>query len=284
MYSRLVAVAAAVLAFGCASSRSSAPGTALANASAAVPAPPRDPSALRYAPTAVRYLIEQSNHTVQEVMGQSIPADQNTRQVLSVAVTSAGNDLALALTIDSLEVSGTAGNDAGPLGAARGQTFRVVLAPSGLVSSVTPPDTSNAAFRQIAAGLREFLPRLPAAPITAGQTWIDTVSRTNSGELTVTVNSVREHRVVGWEDRDGTRSLHITTTSNYTLRGSGQAQGQSMELSGGGQTVRDMFVSRTGVFLGGVDSDSSLVNANVVSMGMVVPVRQNSRSTITRLP
>ena len=94
----------------------------------------------------------------------------------------------------------------------------------------------------------------------------------------------RQHRVVGWEDHNGARALHLTTTTSYTLTGTGEAQGQTIELTGGGQRTGDAFVTATGVFVSNTLNDSSLVNANVVSAGMVVPVRSKTRLTFMRLP
>jgi len=283
MRCRQLAFAAALLSVGCASSRTPSPAQGAAPA-AAVRTPAQDPSSLRYAAGTVRYLIEQSSHAVQEVMGQSIPSDQTSRQLLSMVTTGAGSELAVAITVDSLTVSGTLGTDPGPLAALRGQTFRMVMAPSGLVVSVTAPDTTSAEMRQGATGLRDFLPPLPPSPIAAGQTWTDTVTRTTSGDISATLTFVRQHRVVGWEDSEGGRALHLASTSTYTVTGSGEAQGQHLELSGGGQRMRDVFVSAGGTLLSSVESDSSLVNANVALMGVVVPVRRSARTTMTRLP
>ncbi len=43
-------------------------------------------------------------------------------------------------------------------------------------------------------------------------------------------------------------------------------------------------MSAQGIYLGGTLSDSSLINLNVVSAGMVIPVRNRTSITFTRLP
>ncbi len=281
---RLLALAATLLVAGCAGNRPAAPAAPATPAAAPAPAAPRDPSSLRYAAGSSRYRVEQTSHVTQEIMGQVNSVDLTSRQLLSAVGAEAEGNLAVALTIDSIDISGPAGADLSALAAARGQTFRLVVAPSGLVVSVSSPDTTSLAFRQISTGLRDFFPRLPAAPISAGQTWTDTVSSTNSGEVSVTMRAVRQSRVVGWEDRDGVRALHVATTSTYTVTGSGETQGQSVEMTGNGQSLRDAFISAAGVFLASVESDSALINANVTSVGLTVPIRQTRRSTVTRLP
>jgi hypothetical protein len=239
---------------------------------------------LRYGAGTSRYRVEQTTHVTQEVMGQVNTTDLTSHQIVSLVATAAAENLALAVTVDSIEVTGPAGADVGAIAAARGQTFRLVVAPSGLVVSVTAPDTTNQLLRQIAVGLHEFLPRIPAAPVTAGQSWTDSVTTTNSGDVSVTMHAIRQNHVVGWEDRDGARALHITSASTYTVVGSGEAQGQAIELTGTGQSTRDAFISAAGLFLGSVESDSASINANVTSVGLTVPIHQTRRSSVTRLP
>jgi hypothetical protein len=279
---RLLALTTVILTVGCAGQRPAAPASGPAPAPA--PAPPRDPSILRYVTGSAHYRVEQESHVVQDVMGQMNSADLSSHQLLSTVVSDSGANLALAVTVDSLDVTAPPQADLSGLSAARGQTFRLLLEPSGLVLSVSAPDTANTILRQFTSGLRDFLPRIPSGPIAPGQSWTDTVTTTNGGDISVTTVAVREHRVVGWEDRDGVRALHLARTSTYSVSGSGQAQGQPVEMSGGGQSLRDSFVSAAGVFLASIESDSALINANVTSVGITVPIHQTRRSTVTRVP
>jgi hypothetical protein len=281
MTRRPLALTAVLVTAACAG-RTPAPAAPRTAVAPAAPAAPRDPATLAYVVGNARYRLEQTTRVVQEVMGQVNTTDLSSRQVLSAVITQGTGNLALALTFDSIEVSDPTGSTAG-ITAARGQTFRLVLAPAGLVVSTTAPDAANPVFRQISSGLSDLLPHLPSSPVSAGQTWSDTVTRA-AGDAAISTRLVRQHHVVGWEDRDGARALHITTTSAYTVTGTTEAQGQHIELSGNGVSTRDAFVSAAGLFLGSVESDSALVNANVTSVGLVVPVRQARRTTITRIP
>ena len=281
MTRRPLALAAVLVTAACVG-RTPAPAAPRTAAAPAVPVAPREPATLTYVTGNARYRLDQTTHVVQEVMGQVNTTDISSHQILSAAITQSAGNLALALTFDSIEVMDPTGA-AGGVTAARGQTFRFVLAPSGLVVSTTLPDSTNPIFRQIGSGLGDLLPHLPSSPIAAGQTWSDTVTRL-TGEAAISTHFVRQHRVVGWEDHDGARALHITTTSNYTVTGTTEAQGQPIELNGTGVSTRDAFVSAVGFFLGSVESDSALVNASVTSMGLVVPVHQTRRSTIARVP
>jgi len=278
---RLAALAATLSLAACASG-----GPAPAAPAAARPAARAagDPTTLRYAAGSGRYRVESQSHTVQEMMGQTQEVDQTTTMVVSAALTEEAGDLAAALTVDSVTTTGTAPG-MGAIDAARGQTFRAVFSPLGRPVSLTLPDTTNPALQQVGEDFRDFLPALPAAPISAGQAWTDTTTAANNlGEITINSRSVRAHRVVGWEDRGGGRALKIATTGNYTVRGTGNAQGQELQLEGGGVVTVERFVSAAGVFLGQTSSDSSLIQVTVVSMGLEIPVRRQTRASVTRLP
>ena len=133
---------------------------------------------------------------------------------------------------------------------------------------------------------REFLAGLPAGTLAEGTSWTDTTTQTQSPGPGMTAHSqaIRQHRVVGWELHDGVRALRITTTGAYTITGSGEVQGQQMQINGTGVATMDQFVSAAGVYLGGAKADSANLMVNVLTMGMEVPIRQTRRVAVTRLP
>ena len=255
---------------------SAAPTPAAERPAAAAPA--RDPSTLRYAVGASRY--HEAAEISQDVMGQA--STFNAHAYLSTVVSAAGTNLGVAVTIDSLSSNVP---EAEGMGIARGRVVNLVFSPTGQLVSMTSPDSTNMALFQVAEGLRELLPRLPNGAITAGATWSDTVvRRVPAPDVTLTLTIARQHRVVGWEDHDGTRALHLSTTGSYTMAGSGVAQGQTLELSGTGRNQAEHFVSVAGVYLGNTEADTADVNVSVASAGMRVAVRRTQRSTVTRLP
>jgi hypothetical protein len=271
-------VVVAALASGCAG-RAAPPATP-------APAAPAEPATLRYSPGTGHYRLESRTHVVQEMMGTSNATDITTTALFTAAVAEADGNLGVAITIDSLGITAPMGAaDPAELDAARGKVVRLVVSPAGRPISLTPPEGVGAVVLQMAQGLREFLPPLPPASTATGTTWSDTgTTTTPSMGIAVTVKMMRQHRVSGWEDHAGVHALHIATTASYTVSGSGNVQGQAVELTGAGEGTSDAFVSAAGVYLGGAASDSALVNANVTSAGMVIPVRRTTRSTFTRLP
>jgi len=282
---RITSVFAAAVAAACAGH--AAPPSAPAPAAVRQPAPP-PPAPLRYSTSTGRYQFQSQSHIEQEMMGQMNSADVTTGGALTVAVADTSGNLGVAITIDSLALTlppGVPGPDSAALLSARGAMLRIVASPSGEPISFAAPDSSNLAVQQAAAALREFLPILPAGVPDSGSSWTDSTTQTIQAQgVPLTIRRTRQHLVLGWETHAGTRALHLATSSSYTVTGSGETQGQEIDFNGSGLESGDAYVSAAGVYLGGTVSDSSLVNANVVSVGMVIPVRRKTLFTLTRLP
>jgi hypothetical protein len=260
---------------------------ATTNAPAAAPAARGgDPTSVRYAAGAGRYRVEQNQHISQEMMGQTRDIDGSTTMLISANLTGgAGGDLAAVFTVDSVAAASSMPGAANILAQMRGKVYRAVYSPLGHATSFTPPDSGDAAAGE-GNVFREFLPGLPSGALTAGTMWTDTTTMNQGGAqgLTIRSQSVRQHRLVGWELHEGVRALRISTTSSYTITGGGQQQGQEMTVAGSGTASADQFVSAAGVYLGATAADSSNMIVNVVSMGMEVPVRQTRRTAVSRLP
>jgi hypothetical protein len=282
---RALAFAVALPLAGCAGRTG---GPAPVPAPAAPPAVAADPRALQYAADNGRYRIQNQTHIVQDIMGQSQERTTTLILTLTAALTRETAGLSGVFTIDSVALdSATASTpQAGDIQQVRGRSYRAVYSPSGRPVSLTAPDTSSPVVVQMGEMFREFLPALPPSTITAGMTWTDTTSLTTSPApgLVVRSQSVRQHRVVGWEDHGGVRALHIATAGTYTLSGEGEQQGQQLQLSGAGSNSVDRFVSAAGIFLGQTLADSGNITVNVLSAGMEIPIRQTRRATVTRLP
>ena len=274
----------ATLATAACGGRSPAPDTAMP---AAAPAtrPAGDPGTLRYAPGTSRYRVETTFHSTTEIMGNAQVADGSLLQLVTVTLTPQGDGLAAQFTMDSLSLSGQSPPGLGDPTALKGKVFRGTLSANGRTLTVTAGDTANPAMVAAADGFREFFPTLPSGPINPGQSWGDTVSSTNRQPgTTIRSRAVRQHRVVGWETRDGARVLHIATSSTTTMEGEGETQGQAIQLVGNGVGTADRFVSSAGTFLSQTAGDSTNIQVTVISMGLEVPVRTTRRSVITRLP
>jgi len=273
----------------CARGSGPAPTAPAATAPSPPAAAPADATSLRYTSSTSRYRIETQQHTEQEMMGNSTVIDATVMQLLTVTLAPQADGLALTVMMDSVGLTTTApGGEAAAAAAAAamtGKRFTGSVTPAGRVTALSSPDSATEQVAQMMNGVRALLPELPGGTFATGREWIDTVSTTTTlGPLNMTTRAIRTHRVAGWEARDGARALHLTTQSAYTVSGAGEAQGTPLEMAGAGRSTSDRYVSATGVFLGGTESDSAEINVNVVSMGMSIPVRRSQRATITRLP
>jgi len=239
----------------------------------------------RYTASTGHYRLESDSRYAQEVMGNTQEVTLGQSMLFTAALAADSGNIAMSATIDSLTINGQApGIDASMLNAAVGQTFRARFTSDGRAVSSSLPDSTNPAILQIGRLFREFLPRLPSST-APGTTWTDTIRDTQTmarGAGQTVTQAVREYHVVGWETRDSVRALHISGTGRYTITGTGDANGQPIELSGAGQATSERWVSAAGVYLGGTSSDSTDLTVNVINMGMTVPVHQVQRVTITR--
>jgi hypothetical protein len=293
---RSLIVVAAIAAAGCGGHTPPPSATSAPNAgpiAATSTASRTDPSSLRYAVGSGRYRVEESQHIRQEVMGQTTEIDGTSHMVVSAALTHGfapdlgiGDALAAAFTVDSITATSTAPGASTVMESIRGKTFRAVFSPLGRSTSFTNPDSAGPMNTGGGDVFREFLAGLPAGTLAEGTSWTDTTTQTQSPGpgLTSHSQSIRQHRVVGWELHDGVRALRITTTGAYTITGSGEVQGQQMQINGTGVATMDQFVSAAGVYLGGAKADSANLMVNVLTMGMEVPIRQTRRVAVTRLP
>lgn len=247
-----------------------------------------EPSTLRYAAGTGRYRVESVVNSQQETMGNTQEATVTTVMIMSTVMTEESGQLVLAATLDSVSMTGGApGMDANALNSARGRTFRARFTPQGRPIPVTTQDSSDLAGQQLTRGVREFLAVLPTGNIAAGTTWTDTVAENSpmpAGAGSLSIRSIRNHRVVGWDTRDGARALRIATSGNFTISGSGEVQGAAVEMNGTGAASADRWISSNGVYLGSTGTDTTNLTVNVTSVGMTIPIRQIQRTTVTRLP
>jgi hypothetical protein len=249
-------------------------------------APVGDPTTLRYAGGPGRYRLEVATHTTQEAMGQVTDIEVGTQMLVSSMLVADAGNVGASFTVDSISSTSSMPQAAAALEGLRGKTFRAVFTPLGAPVSFTPPDTSI-----LSAGggdvFREFLPPLPTGTLAAGTTWTDTSNQSPGNVppgMTLRTQAVRQHRVVGWELRDGVRALRIATHATYTISGGGESQGQQLQLTGTGAANVERFVSAAGVYLGATAIDTTNMTVNVVSVGIEVPVHQVRRSSVSRLP
>lgn len=284
----LAIAAGACAARGPSGDPSPAPGDAVPPPSATPPPARPAAEAVRFGPSALRYLVHQRIHVEQEFQGQINTVDRGIRGYIAVTIVGPADTTGypVTLTIDSiLPDSGTVLPPSIDLADVRGLALRGRLSPTGEFRDVVPSDSVLArTFAQVIGSFQNFFPRIPAGGLTLGAEWTDTVTTTDRAIVEVTTRSTLHSRATAWEQRGGTRSLRLEVSSSYTMMGSGEQGGQVMELTGSGAQSRTHFLAADGRYLGGEGRDSSLISVNLPVQNMTVPVRQTSQSTVTVLP
>jgi hypothetical protein len=171
------------------------------------------------------------------------------------------------------------------LAAAKGLSFTGRLTPTGELKNPVASDTIAAqSLAPIVGSFRNFFPRLPAAGLSLGANWVDTLSTSDRAAGNVTVTTISTATAPAWEQRNGTRALRLEVSSNFTIAGSGEQAGQPFEVAGSGVRTGVDYVAVDGRYLGGEASDSTSMTITLPVQGMTIPRTQKSRSTVMVLP
>jgi len=247
------------------------------------------PDVVRYAPSALRYVVVRRLHVEQAFGGQSQTQDQGARIFVSVAVTGPadGAGYPASFTVDSIAPDSTTPHPvAENLAKVRALVFAGRLAVRGDFQASATSDTVSAqTIAQLVGNFRDFLPRIPAQGLKLGAAWTDTNTVTQRGNGgAVTRRSTGYSQAVGWEDRAGTRSLRIEANATYSLTGSGENGGQPFEVNGTGITSARSYIAEDGRFLGGESRDSTTLTVSLPAQGLAIPVTQVLQSSVTVRP
>jgi hypothetical protein len=286
-------------------------GTAFATACAAgsraapavaVPAPPapattsvtpatpaRRPDAIRYGPSALRYVVHRRLH-IQQAMGDQTQAqDVGARIFVVVAITGPADSVGYPATfaVDSIVTdSGTAAPIVENVNKVRKLVFAGRVTPRGeFVNALASDSTAAQSVVQLLGNFRDFLPRLPIDGVKPGATWTDTIETTQRGSGSeVSRRTVTQATAAAWEDYLGTRSVRVVGSQTYRVAGGGKNAGQPFELSGAGTGSGVSFIAADGRYLGGEWQDSTALTIRLPVQGVAVPVVQMTRTTVAVLP
>jgi len=251
---------------------------------------PRGPEAVRYGPGAVRYLVYRRSH-VEQRMAEAPPQNQDlgARVYAAMSISGPADSLGypVIFTVDSIVPdSGTAAPVAASMARGRRLVFSGRLTARGNVVSAVASDTTVAqSLIQVLGNFRDFLPRLPAAGLTLGAAWTDTVEATQrAGGAEVSRRSISHATAASWAEHAGTRSLRVEGTFTYRLAGAGHNAGQPFELAGAGDGTVTSFIADDGRYVGGESRDSASLTIRLPVQGIAIPVIQVTRTTVTVLP
>lgn len=257
--------------------------------SAAVPVNPRRPDAVRYGPSAVRYVVHRQLHIRQVLGEQTQVQDFGARIFVATAIAGPADSVGYPATfvVDSIVAdSGTPAPIVDNVSKVRKLVFAGRVMPRGdFLNAVASDSTLARSVVQLLGNFRDFLPRLPSNGVQPGTAWTDTVETTQKGSG----SEVSRHAIVlataaPWEDYLGARSVRVTGTQTYQVTGGGKNAGQPFELSGSGSGSGVSYIAADGRYLGGEWQDSTTLTVRLPVQGVAVPVVQVTRVSVAVLP
>ncbi len=295
---RRLLVMGAALAAACASrSGGPVPASAPVTPAATSPSPPapgdqpaaRRSDAVRYGPSALRYLVHRQLHRQQGQAERPQATDLGARIYLAATITGPADSIGYpaTFTVDSIVPdSGMPPPLADNLSWARKLVFSGRLLPRGeFVNGVASDSVLAQSLVQFLANFRDFMPRLPRDGLTPGVAWTDTLEATQKGGGSeVSRRAILRSTAAAWEDHAGARSLRLEATSTYQVTGAGQNLGQPFDLAGSGSATVVSFIAADGRYLGGESRDSTSMTVHLAVQGLAVPVTQVTHTTVAVLP
>ena len=257
---------------------------ALVLAGAATLAAPAHAQRFQYAPGTSQYRLTAVNKLTQEAQGQKIEHEVTSEQQLTVTLDRQGRDtLSFAMTLDTATVRTSAGPSP-DLSALIGLRVTGSVSPIGLVYITrTPESPAPEMAGPLADEMSRFLPRLRPT-LSIGTTWTDTTSgKINQMGMSLDRTVITTSRVVRDTTYLGERAWRIDRTTEATFAGTGAMEGQPLTMEGRSRGTDNLFVARSGVYLGGQSSTAATIKVTLVANGMEVDLTQNQNTTITRV-
>ena len=250
---------------------------------------PRPTDAVRYGPSAIRYVVHRRLHIQQALGDQTQSQDVGTRIFLATAITGPADSVGYPATfvVDSMVPdSGTPAPIVENVTKVRGLVFAGRVVPRGEFVNALASDSATAqSVVQLIGNFRDFLPRLPAGGLTPGAAWTDTVEITQKGTGSeVSRRAITQATAAAWEDHLGTRSVRLVGRQTYIVTGSGKNASQPFDLLGTGAGSGVSFIAADGRYLGGEWQDSTSLMVRLPVQGLAVPVVQLTRTTVAVLP
>ncbi len=251
--------------------------------------PARRSDAVRYGPSALRYVVHRRLH-IQQALGDQTQAQDVGAQIFVVAaITGPADSVGYPATfsVDSIVAdSGTPAPIVENVNKVRKLVFAGRVTPRGeFVNALASDSTAAQSVVQLLGNFHDFLPRLPIDGVKPGTAWTDTVETTQKGGGSeVSRRAITQATAAAWEDHLGSRSVRVVGTQTYRVAGGGKNAGQPFELSGTGTGSGVAFITADGRYLGGEWQDSTTLTVRLPVQGVAVPVVQVTRTTVAVLP
>ena len=238
-----------------------------------------------YAPVVAKYHISSKGKTSQVMMGQAQEFETTSNQLLSLAVTKAGDALSLTMTLDSATVTSGAPTGAPDMSSAIGMKFIGAMALDGKVASSQVLDKSGVvSTSDFASNLRSILPRLRIGA-TKGMVWVDSFTVLGKqGDADLTSESVVNYTLTGDTVVAGTKAWKVVGLSATKISGKGSRMGSDYTIDGTVKGVTTAVVSTAGILLAQFNESDTNLSVNVPAAQMTIPIVQHGTVQVDKLP
>jgi hypothetical protein len=234
-----------------------------------------------YAPGTHRYRVTREAKSTQEMMGQTQSGTISTFEEFTLDLRPGGRDtMRFSITIDTASRQSDLPG-AGDPPPAKGRKVSGQISPRGVVQHLDKDTTSGA---DISAGYRTFLPHLPAAALTAGMTWTDTVRTPfNQGGIEGTTVTIIASRVLGDTTIGTEKAWRVERTGALSMSGTGNQNGADLILTGAGTAKGQSYLGTTGVYFGATSTQSLNISIQVPAASMTIPIDQTTVTKVERV-
>lgn len=237
-----------------------------------------------YAPGAHQYRVESSTKVSQEMNGQTIDGELNTRHLLTLDIARKAKDtLAIGYTWDSASLTTTGPIPATDLSGVSGTKSSGFASPAGKVYSFDPG-------KPLVEGLpamdefENFLPVVSAVNRKAGDTWVDTVTVNGSrGGIDVNTIIIVTSTFDGETTYAGEKSWKIRRNLSFTVAGAGAQDNTAMVIEGSGTGERTDFITSKGVYLGSALTQTAKSTISLPANNMTIPMTTTVTSKVERV-
>ena len=238
----------------------------------------------QYVPGTSHYRLKAVNRLTQEAQGQKLEQEVTSEQRLTVVLGRQSRDtLNFAMTLDSANVETTAGPSP-DLSAIIGVKVTGALSPFGAIYLTRPPQGGDTTMTgPLADEMSRFLPRLRPG-LTIGTTWTDTtLGKVTQTGISLDRKVISTSKVVADTTFQGERAWRIERATQATFAGTGTMQGQPLTMEGNSKGSDNIFVARSGIYLGGLMNNAATIKVTMVGNGLEIGITQNQNTTVTRL-
>lgn len=238
----------------------------------------------QYTAGTAQYRLKAVNKLTQEAQGQKVEQEVTSEQKLTITLGRQSRDtLSFAMTLDSAKVQTSVG-PAPDVSALIGLRVTGALSPLGVIyTSKVAEGVAPAMAGALADEMSRFLPRLRSG-LSVGTTWTDTTSgKVSQMGVTLDRTVITTSRVVGDTTYQGERAWRIERATDAKFAGTGVTEGQPLSMEGTSKGADNLFIGRSGVYLGGLLTNAASIKVTLAANGMEVGLTQNQNTTITRL-